>query len=279
MGRKTHKQPTDRKTIQVIPEPSKTLTDVRTASTAAYVNQSATSDKITKMAARRLLGEHSSDDADWTATYQEQPYTNGAPIVQLESELNTARPDTTHRHFEVHNIPSQGHANPWTEPPVHAHRPRTPAIPEYPTATDSSQDSEQMDEAIEALCQPAAAIRRQAQDALDRMQPQRNRTSAAQPLDEAQQAPTIEDEEYDMVPQDIRNLPPMVFTGKSTLTAKRFLAQMDRYLRKAGVDTEVEMVDQLHRYLSDEVRTSLMNVLTSETDYDYAAQAEFLLHW
>ena len=39
------------------------------------------------------------------------------------------------------------------------------------------------------------------------------------------------------------------------------------------------MVDQLHLYLSDEVRTSLLNVLTEETEYDYQAQAQFLTQW
>ena len=112
-----------------------------------------------------------------------------------------------------------------------------------------------------------------------KIQPMDNGITVSNPVRELEQLTTIDWEEYEAIPDYIKNIPPMIFAGKPTQSATKFLAQMDRYLTRAGVDTEEEMVDLLHLYLSDEVRTSLLNVLTEETEYDYHAQARFLIQW
>ena len=81
------------------------------------------------------------------------------------------------------------------------------------------------------------------------------------------------------ISQYAKSVAPMTFTGKPAQDIERFLKQMDRYLRRAEIDNEEEMTEQLHRYLSEEIRTSLMNALTEDTEYDYVAQAEFLRCW
>ena len=76
-----------------------------------------------------------------------------------------------------------------------------------------------------------------------------------------------------------KTIAPMTFTGKAAQNVERFLKQMDRYLRRTEIDNEEEMTEQLHRYLSDEIRTALMNALTEDTEYDYFAQTQFLRCW
>ena len=77
----------------------------------------------------------------------------------------------------------------------------------------------------------------------------------------------------------VKNITPMTFTGKPGQTIGRFLKQMDRYIRQTEIDTEEEMTDHLHAYLSEDIRTSLTNALTEETEYDYAAQVDLLRRW
>ena len=72
-----------------------------------------------------------------------------------------------------------------------------------------------------------------------------------------------------------KSVAPITFSGKPGQDVTRFLKQMDRYLRRAEIDNEEEMTEHLHKYLSEEV----MNALTEETAYDYAAQVEFLGCW
>ena len=77
-------------------------------------------------------------------------------------------------------------------------------------------------------------------------------------------------------PNYLKKIAPMTFSNKPGQTVGRFLKQMDRYIRQAETDNEEEMTDHLQRYLSDEIRTSLTNALTEETEYNYAAQVAFL---
>ena len=81
------------------------------------------------------------------------------------------------------------------------------------------------------------------------------------------------------LPGYAKSVAPITFSGKPGQDVTRFLKQMDRYLRRAEIDNEEEMTEHLHKYLSEEIRTSLMNALTEATEYDYAAQVEFLRCW
>ena len=81
------------------------------------------------------------------------------------------------------------------------------------------------------------------------------------------------------LPGYAKSVAPITFSGKSGQDVTRFIKQMDRYLRRAEIDNEEEMTEHLHKYLSDEIRTSLMNALTDITEYDYAAQIKFLRCW
>ena len=258
--------------------PIRSKNDIRMALAMAYVDQSVTTTKVTALTIRQHDDDYSTNDAQTLLAHEEQLRTNMDHIKRLEDDLARTTSDESFGYFRIPNIPSSAHKSRLLprqltyETKQHQGQETTPL--EHIVLTEPTQESDNPGKE-----NVTTTIRRQVHKIFDKVQQMDNGTTVSETACELGQLTAIDWEECEAIPDYIKNIPPMVFAGKPTQSATKFLAQMDRYLTRAGVDTEEEMVDQLHLYLSDEVRTSLLNVLTEETEYDYRAQAEFLTQW
>ena len=215
--------------------PTKSKNDIRMALAMAYVDQSVTTTKVTALTTRQHDDDYSTSDAQTLLAHEEQLRINMDHINRLEDNLAKATSNESFGYFRIPNIPSSAHKSRLLRQPTHE--------------TEENQGQEMTPLEHSVVAKPAqesrdpgeetvtTTIRKQVHKILDTIQPMDNGITVSDPVHELEQLTAIDWEEYEAIPDYIKNIPPMVFAGKPTQNATKFLAQMDRYLRRAGVDT------------------------------------------